>query len=135
LEDWFFPDDDRATYAEGLTRGGFLVSFSVEREHYETAHAILDDEGTINLDDRADVWSSEGWDANISISEFRQLKSDPASTIANADRIQQTEDATDDAFAADPTDTNPGVGSSHAPREHALAGSVRTIWILSFPTA
>lgn len=63
LEDWFFPDEDRATYAEGLRRGGFLVSVQVDDASYESVHKILDDEGSINMDERADNWRTEGWDA------------------------------------------------------------------------
>lgn len=62
LEDFFFSDDDRTVYSEGLRRGGFLVSVSsVSEAQYETAHDILDDEGSIDIDERADLWRSEGW--------------------------------------------------------------------------
>ncbi|MBB3135052.1 hypothetical protein FHS26_002790 [Rhizobium pisi] len=61
LADFFFPDEDRAVYAEGLRRGGFLVQVSdIDDALYETVHDILDDEGSIDLDERADLWSSEG---------------------------------------------------------------------------
>ncbi|MBX5165447.1 MULTISPECIES: hypothetical protein [unclassified Rhizobium] len=63
LGDWFFPDEDRDVYAEGLRRGGFLVSVSVNESNYDTAHDILDDEGSIDLDERADLWREEGWTA------------------------------------------------------------------------
>lgn len=63
LADWFFPDEDRDVYAEGLRRGGFLVSASVNESTYDTAHDILDDEGSIDIDERADLWRTEGWSA------------------------------------------------------------------------
>ncbi|KRB53412.1 hypothetical protein ASE04_29605 [Rhizobium sp. Root708] len=63
LADWFFPDEDRDVYAEGLRRGGFLVSASVDQSNYNTAHDILDDEGSIDMDERADRWRKEGWTA------------------------------------------------------------------------
>ncbi|MDE1996323.1 MAG: hypothetical protein KGI75_27730 [Rhizobiaceae bacterium] len=63
LGDWFFPDEDRDVYAEGLRRGGFLVSASVDDSTYDTAHDILDDEGSIDMDERADLWRTEGWSA------------------------------------------------------------------------
>ncbi|RDJ03555.1 hypothetical protein [Rhizobium grahamii] len=63
LGDWFFPAEDREVYAEGLRRGGFLVSASVDRSNYDTAHDILDDEGSIDMDERADFWRTEGWTA------------------------------------------------------------------------
>ncbi|PDV89761.1 hypothetical protein CO652_05225 [Rhizobium sp. H4] len=60
LADFFFPDDDRAMYAEGLRRGGFLVQVNdIDDALYETVHDILDDEGSIDIDERADLWLSE----------------------------------------------------------------------------
>jgi len=48
LGDLFLPDEDRSTYAEGLNRGGYLVSVNVSDAEYERALDILDDEGTID---------------------------------------------------------------------------------------
>ncbi|WP_374302932.1 DUF2382 domain-containing protein [Paracoccus sp. (in: a-proteobacteria)] len=62
LSDFFFPDEDRYTYAEGLSRGGYLVTVTgLTGAEYDTALDILDDEGSVNLDERAESWRSEGW--------------------------------------------------------------------------
>ncbi|QRM36018.1 hypothetical protein [Microvirga sp. VF16] len=61
LGGWFLPDEDRHTYAEGLRRGGYLISVNASDEQYERVLGILDDEGTIDLDERADAWRAEGW--------------------------------------------------------------------------
>jgi len=62
LADFFMPDEDRYTYAEGLSRGGYLVVVNdLELAHYERAVDILDDEGSIDLDEREQSWRSEGW--------------------------------------------------------------------------
>ncbi len=61
LADLFLPDEDRSTYAEGLRRGGYLVTVSTSDADYERAIDILDREGTIDLDERATSWRSEGW--------------------------------------------------------------------------
>jgi len=61
LRDLFLPDEDRHTYAEGLRRGGFLLSVSATDAEYERVLDILDDEGTIDIDERADTWRAEGW--------------------------------------------------------------------------
>lgn len=62
LGDFFFPDEDRYTYAEGLSRGGYLVTVTgLAAGHYDTALDILDDEGSINLDEREQSWRAEGW--------------------------------------------------------------------------
>ena len=62
LEDFFFSDEDRYSYAEGLSRGGYLVTVTgLSGADYETALDILDDEGSINLEEREESWRSEGW--------------------------------------------------------------------------
>lgn len=61
LADLFLPDDDRSTYAEGLSRGGYIVSVRVSETRYEYALDILDDEGTIDIGERESSWRSEGW--------------------------------------------------------------------------
>lgn len=62
LGDFFFPDEDRYVYAEGLNRGGFLVTVSnIPAHQYETALDILDDEGAVDLDARESEWRSQGW--------------------------------------------------------------------------
>jgi uncharacterized protein (TIGR02271 family) len=61
LKDFFFPEEDRYTYAEGLRRGGYLVTASASDARYEKALEILDNEGTIDIDERATSWREEGW--------------------------------------------------------------------------
>lgn len=62
LADFFLPDEDRYSYAEGLSRGGYLVTVtSLSGDRYDTALDILDDEGAVNLDEREQNWRSEGW--------------------------------------------------------------------------
>ena len=61
LGDWLLPDEDRSTYAEGLRRGGYLLSVDASDSQYEAVIDILDDEGTIDIDERAESWRSEGW--------------------------------------------------------------------------
>jgi uncharacterized protein (TIGR02271 family) len=68
LRDLFLPDEDRHTYAEGLRRGGILVSVSASDADYERVIDILDDEGTIDIDERAESWRSEGWSASSTAS-------------------------------------------------------------------
>ena len=60
LTDLFLPDEDRHTYAEGLRRGGYLVTVTTDA-NYETALEILDDDGTIDIGEREGSWRSEGW--------------------------------------------------------------------------
>ena len=61
LKDLFLPDEDRYTSAEGLRRGGYLVTVTTTDAEYDQALDILDDEGTIDIDERATSWRDEGW--------------------------------------------------------------------------
>jgi hypothetical protein len=79
LTDWFLPDEDRSVYAEGLRRGGVLVSASVDDATYDTAHDILDDTGSIDMDERADLWKADGWSSQ---GADRVLEADAAAGAA-----------------------------------------------------
>ena len=57
----FMPEDDKATYQEGLRRGGFAVAVHTGATGYERAIDILDRDGAVNLDERETDWMSEGW--------------------------------------------------------------------------
>ena len=61
LGDFFMPEEDRYTYAEGLHRGGYVVSARVAAEHHDRVADILDDEHGVDLDQRSSEWQSEGW--------------------------------------------------------------------------
>lgn len=63
IGDFFFPDEDRYTYAEALDRGGFLVTVdNVPAHQHEHALDILDASGAVDLDAREAEWRTEGWD-------------------------------------------------------------------------
>jgi uncharacterized protein (TIGR02271 family) len=61
LADFFFPEEDRYTYAEGLARGSHMVTVSgFDASLYDTVVDILDDEGSIDIDARESEWRSSG---------------------------------------------------------------------------
>jgi uncharacterized protein (TIGR02271 family) len=61
LGDWLVPEEDRHLYAEGLSRGGYLISVTTGDEHYARVMAILDSADAIDIDERAESWRAEGW--------------------------------------------------------------------------
>ncbi|MCW6509562.1 hypothetical protein [Lichenifustis flavocetrariae] len=61
LKEFFIPDEDRFTYAEGLRRGGFVVSVHTDAANYDRALDILDADGAVDIDEREQAWRSEGW--------------------------------------------------------------------------
>lgn len=62
LAELFLPAEDRDSYAEGLSRGGYLVSLTTTPENRERVLDILDDEGTVDMDAREAGWRAEGWE-------------------------------------------------------------------------
>ncbi|MCJ2049837.1 YsnF/AvaK domain-containing protein [Methylobacterium sp. J-070] len=61
LKDMFIPEEDQHTYQEGLSRGGTLLTVTVEQAHIETAYDILEQHGSVDLDEREATWRKEGW--------------------------------------------------------------------------
>ena len=59
-------EEDAHAYAEGIKRGGTLVTARVDASLRDRAVDILDDEGTINMDERETQWRSGGWGGRLS---------------------------------------------------------------------
>ena len=55
------PDEDRYTYAEAMNRGSIMVSVSVDSAHADRAEDILEQHGTVNVEEREASWRKEGW--------------------------------------------------------------------------
>ena len=61
LANFFMPDEDRHTYAEGLKRGSYMLSARVPDELEEAAADILESSEPIDLDERSASWRQNGW--------------------------------------------------------------------------
>src|SRR3954447_13878925 len=61
LADLFAPDEDRHAYAEGLRRGGYLLSARVPEGLEDRAIDLLETSGAVDVDERADGWRQGGW--------------------------------------------------------------------------
>ena len=61
LKDFFLPAEDRYAYAEGLRRGGVVVSVRSDETNYDRAMEILDRDGAVDLDKEEAGWREEGW--------------------------------------------------------------------------
>jgi uncharacterized protein (TIGR02271 family) len=62
IKNAFLPDEDRHTYEEGLRRGGVLLTADVDDDRVDDAVRVLEDAGSIDIDDRSSQWRSSGWD-------------------------------------------------------------------------
>ncbi|KQV82134.1 hypothetical protein [Rhizobium sp. Root1220] len=103
--DWFLPNEDRDVYGEGLRRGGFLVSAEVNDITYDIAHQILGEHGSIDMDERADLWKTEGWSASRSGEELADTRYDQ-NRVSGLEREQQELGTSEDVFAAEDTRPN-----------------------------
>lgn len=61
LDKMFGGTDDHDTYTEGLRRGGTLLTAHVGEEHVDKAIEILEQHGSVDLDERETSWRGEGW--------------------------------------------------------------------------
>ena len=82
LENMFMPDDDRAAHVEAMHRGAIMVSVIADQAHVETAETILEEHGTLNLDEHEESWRTEGWAATAPVAATPALGM--ASTAAGA---------------------------------------------------
>jgi uncharacterized protein (TIGR02271 family) len=101
LRDLFLPDEDRHTYAEGLRRGGYLVSVQASDADYERVIDILDDEGTIDIDERSSSWRSEGWTGTSDV-----LSGSTANLTTSASGTSSTATSTGSALGASSVNTS-----------------------------
>jgi hypothetical protein len=61
IKNSFVPHEDRHVYEEGIRRGGFLLTADVDDDMTPDAVAALEDASSVDLDARAQLWRSEGW--------------------------------------------------------------------------
>lgn len=61
LKDMFLPEEDRYAYAEGLRRGGYVLSVRANEAQYERILDIVDAEGSVDIGERETAWRAEGW--------------------------------------------------------------------------
>ena len=61
IKDMFAPDEDKHAYAEGLSRGGFLLNVHSDEASYDRIVELLDRDGAVDMDHRESEWRSSGW--------------------------------------------------------------------------
>ncbi len=61
LKELFMPDEDRHAYAEGLRRGGTLVTVKTGQVDTDRLLDILDRDGAVDMDQRETSWRGDGW--------------------------------------------------------------------------
>src|SRR5579859_3578755 len=61
LVDLGIPKEEAGYYAEGLRRGGVLVSLTTDDSHVSQARSIMDRFNAMNVDNRVAQWRQSGW--------------------------------------------------------------------------
>lgn len=62
LKDLFMPEEDRYAYAEGLNRGGTVVTAKIDSAHASMAEEVLESAGgSLDLEQEEAGWRSSGW--------------------------------------------------------------------------
>lgn len=61
LRDMFVPHEDHHTYAEGIRRGGYLISAEVDASRCDQAMDVMEQHGAVDLDAREAEWRRSGW--------------------------------------------------------------------------
>lgn len=74
------PESDAHVYAEGVRRGGALVTVRINAEDVDTASAILRDADGVDIADRRRLYELEGWRG------FDEANPDPATETTRDDR-------------------------------------------------
>ena len=61
LKEMFMPDHDRQAYEESVRRGGYMLVANVDEALADETINCLESAGAVDLDERQNVWRSEGW--------------------------------------------------------------------------
>jgi stress response protein YsnF len=64
LSDFFFTDEDRDAYSEGIRRGGAVLTVTdVDATRRDALVRLLEGAGAVDIDEREGAWRDEGWTA------------------------------------------------------------------------
>ena len=91
IKELFVSDEDQHTYAEGVRRGGYLLTVQAEDRYADDAVNILENSGAVDLDRREQEWRSEGW------SGYQEGAAQSAGASTNATAASELSTAAPDA--------------------------------------
>ena len=106
LRDFFLPDEDRHFYAEGLRRGGTMVTVRVEAAQADRAMSILEEHGSVDLDERETTWRKEGWKDYSTAAAAGTLPSYATASSTRATGGAMAASATDRSYAGAKNETD-----------------------------
>ena len=69
LTEWGMSEEEAHGYAEGVRRGGTLVTARVEDAQLTRRCEILDADGTVDMNERTEGWRREGWQGTFGMGD------------------------------------------------------------------
>jgi uncharacterized protein (TIGR02271 family) len=75
------PHRSATAYQEGIKRGGHLVVVTTDDNQIDTAVDIMERYQSIDLNERAELWRSEGWSDSGTSNQSRRSNGDGETTI------------------------------------------------------
>jgi uncharacterized protein (TIGR02271 family) len=91
IKDFFVGEEDRDTYAEGVRRGGYLLTALVDDDLSDEAMSQLERSNAIDLDQRTAQWRSEGWSGTPASSTDFAATGSTAQSAAASERDDVTD--------------------------------------------
>ncbi|MFC0388723.1 YsnF/AvaK domain-containing protein [Muricoccus vinaceus] len=84
LKDLFIADEDRQAYAEGIRRGGYVVSAEVDDTIVDHALDVFESHGAVDLDTREAEWRAGGWTGRMDDAEGTGMAMNTSSAVGAA---------------------------------------------------
>lgn len=113
------PEEEAHHYAEGVRRGHCLVTVRTDEANAERAREVMDQHGSVNVDDRVSNWRDRGWtqheagSAPLSADELRRERE--YYSAANRQAAEWTHEAHDIGGSLAHTSNQATVGEDRTP--------------------
>ena len=92
LSNMFMPDEDRHAYAEGINRGGYVLSVDVPESEHQRVVELLDTDHSVDLDERSGSWRGEGWSGRNEAMDTSARQPAASDTATDGESIQVAEE-------------------------------------------
>ncbi|WP_207210262.1 general stress protein [Lichenibacterium ramalinae] len=129
LTDAGIDHGDADAYAEGVRRGGTLVTVRADEAQIDRATQILDVDGAVDLDERRTAWGQDGWTAGPQTT-FARAPEDRTAGERIADGATRAKDAVEragarvaDAVTPDSRPAGTGFGGTPTRAEPGVTGT------------
>ena len=85
LSNFFMPEEDRYAYAQGMSQGSTTLVVTSDETYRGRVEDILEENGSIDLDQRVEGWKSQGWSSlPVTSSDATKTSGNSAAYAASA---------------------------------------------------